>query len=148
MRATDFLTLTGWPVDLFPEKRAKLCNHMEAYVALSTPATLVDVSREIIRQHEKWGVQNHPDFHPRAGTGENRSAFYGLPTEAIAKTGCEWDATDGTVNWTRILTEEVCEAVEAPDEEKLRKELVQVAAVAVSWIDAIDRRKAQATPQA
>lgn len=153
MRASDFLALTGWPVDQFPEKREKLCAHMEAFVSLATPSTLVDVSREVVRQQAKWGVQNHPDHHPAVQNrtvAADRPAFYGLPSEDDAKALCTADSFQGETNWTRILVEEVCEAVAAPDEEKLRKELVQVSATAVSWIDAIDRRKAlaQATPQA
>ena len=48
--------------------------------------------------------------------------------------------------WTAILVEEVGESArhvceERPD--KLREELVQVAAVAMQWINVIDRRKVE-----
>lgn len=77
---------------------------------------LVEVRRERTRQHDKWGEQNHDDG---------------------------W--------WTAILAEEVGEAAQAalqahfPDDgsktlDDLREELIQVAAVAVAWIEAIDRR--------
>jgi hypothetical protein len=39
-----------------------------------------------------------------------------------------------------VLLEEVLEALEEDNEERLRAELVQVAAVAVRWIGAIDVR--------
>lgn len=45
---------------------------------------------------------------------------------------------DGTVTWWHILREEVFEAAAENDPEKLRAELVQVAAVAVKMIDALD----------
>lgn len=48
----------------------------------------------------------------------------------------------GTGTWSDILVEELTEAIEADNDEDLRAELVQVAAVAVQWIAAIDRRTA------
>lgn len=44
--------------------------------------------------------------------------------------------------WRHILDEEVAEALAETDPERLRAELVQVAAVAVQWIEALDRRAA------
>ena len=46
----------------------------------------------------------------------------------------------GSLAWDGILLEEVYEAFAEEDPIKLRSELVQVAAVAVQWIAAIDRR--------
>ena len=46
--------------------------------------------------------------------------------------------------WNAILTEEVGEAAKEVlevDVKKLRVELIQVAAVAVAWIESLDRRK-------
>jgi hypothetical protein len=53
---------------------------------------------------------------------------------------CQMATADGRVTWRHILTEEVYEAFAESDPTKLRAELVQVAAVAVQWIQAIDRR--------
>jgi hypothetical protein len=47
---------------------------------------------------------------------------------------------EGTLTWTHILEEEVCEALAETDQERLREELVQVAAVACAWVECIDRR--------
>ena len=44
--------------------------------------------------------------------------------------------------WVGILMEEVGEAMQAQSASALRAELIQVAAVAVSWVEAIDRRAA------
>lgn len=44
------------------------------------------------------------------------------------------------LTWTDIALEEFCEAVEAPDDEQRRKELVQLAAVVFAWIEDIDKR--------
>jgi hypothetical protein len=102
-----------------------------------TRAVLAEVRDERGRQHAKWGEQNYPD-----GTGDGRG---GLPcwyrNEAIsARQACEHAAKNGTVAWRHILDEEVCEAFAEDNPVKLRAELVQVAAVAVAWIEAIDRR--------
>lgn len=78
-----------------------------------------DVLNERERQNQKWGEQNHDDG---------------------------W--------WTAILAEEVGEAAQAALHGRfggraagtLRDELVQVAAVAVQWIECIDRRIAPAPP--
>lgn len=80
-------------------------------------SVLVEVLHERGRQKEKWGEQNNSDFE-----------------------------------WTSILSEEVGEAAKEVNdlnftsvadpaaEERLRAELVQVAAVAVAWVECIDRR--------
>ena len=46
--------------------------------------------------------------------------------------------------WSVILGEEVgevCQAILADDTEQVEKELVQVAAVAVAWLECIERRE-------
>ena len=50
-------------------------------------------------------------------------------------------------HWMLILQEEVGEAAKAilEEEDGVREELIQVAAVALSWIDCIDRRQRDAS---
>lgn len=55
---------------------------------------------------------------------------------------------DGSVTFADILLEEVFEALAESEPAKLRAELVQVAAVAVQWIEAIDRRDGLGEAQA
>lgn len=82
---------------------------------MSTVGVLVDVERERGEQDVKWGVQSHDDF-----------------------------------TWLAILGEEVGESNQAALDIRfqggtlaaLREELIQVAAVAVAFVEAIDRRKA------
>jgi hypothetical protein len=84
------------------------------------------------RQDTKWGEQNHPD-----GTGPqfvNRAAYERIRTETAA--------IDGTLTFRHVLAEEVAEAYAENDPERPRAELVQVAATAACWIQAIDRRAA------
>lgn len=88
---------------------------------------------ERIRQDAKWGEQNHPD-----GTGG-----YIRRVEADeARKACSEAADDRAVTWRHILAEEVAEAFAEEDSGRLVEELVQVAAVAVAWIEAIGRRRA------
>jgi NTP pyrophosphatase (non-canonical NTP hydrolase) len=80
-------------------------------------SVLFEIKKERIRQDDKWGVQNCHDFE-----------------------------------WCSILTEEVGEVARAANEanfdsgknrgdfRSLRAELIQVAAVAAAWVEAIDRR--------
>ena len=89
-----------------------------------------EVVDERIRQDEKWGEQNHPD-------GTN-STFRSAAEQA--KQVCDYHHRHGTGTWRHILHEEVCEAFAESDPAKLRAELIQVAAVAVAWVEAIDRR--------
>lgn len=90
-----------------------------------------DVEFELYRQEALWGEQNHPD-----GTGEGY-----LKGNAIdRKSACDSARTLGTMTWRHILDEEVAEAFAETDTVRLREELIQVAAVALNWVGAIDRR--------
>lgn len=117
---------------------------------------LQEVNSERVRQDTKWGEQNHPDVNRGLTDGEggcsvlDMAAWYGVPTPSSAREDCDIAASYGRCTWAHILVEEVAEAIEAATLEQqdaidagaLRKEIVQVAAVAVAWIEAIDRRKA------
>jgi hypothetical protein len=101
-------------------------------VSAVTKAVLLEVQHEREAQDEKWGPQNHPSFGPLA------PVVIGADT---ARALCETNHQYGIGSFADILLEEVAEAFEErTDEAKLREELVQVAAVAVNWIEAIDRR--------
>lgn len=83
------------------------------------------VVREVLderdRQEDRWGEQNHPSFDQVLLDRVRASGHIAYTTshaEAVA-------ASDQAVH---------------SGEEHLREELVQVAAVAVAWIEAIDRR--------
>lgn len=100
---------------------------------MTVATAIAEVVRERIRQDAKWGEQNHPD-----GTGINGPTDRQL-ADASRKL-CQSAAEAGMVTWRHILDEEMREAFAEPDPVALRAELVQVAAVAVAWIEAIDRR--------
>lgn len=82
------------------------------------------------RQDAKFGEQNHRD-----GTG---TQFAGLANSARA--ACDRAFGQGRGSWLHILREEFYEAAAESDPDKLRAELLQVAAVAMAWVEAIDRR--------
>lgn len=93
---------------------------------------LGEVLAELARQVQVWGVQNHPD-----GTGSP-----GKQREADRlRADCDQALETGSVTWSHILAEEVAEAFAEADPERIRAELIQVAGVAVQWIEAIDRRR-------
>lgn len=46
----------------------------------------------------------------------------------------------GSPTWMHLVREEVAEAFQEDDPVRLREELLQVAALAVSWIETLDRR--------
>jgi hypothetical protein len=92
---------------------------------------LEEVAQERLRQIDRFGIQNHPD-----GTG-------GTPARSAAdwaRTKCDENAAAGSVTWRDILREETYEALAETDPVALRTELIQVAAVASAWVEALDRR--------
>ncbi|QCX81095.1 hypothetical protein C9F11_37560 [Streptomyces sp. YIM 121038] len=96
---------------------------------------LVEIRTERTRQDTTFGEQNHRD-----GTGG--PVMRARADKARAQ--CQHLAANGGPDWRAILLEEVYEALAEEDPARLRAELVQVAAVAVAWVQAIDRRTASA----
>lgn len=107
---------------------------------------LQEVRDERIRQDEKWGEQNH-----KVGSGP--FTFIDLADRLIERT--EGGTEDPTIDaikkivesafskkqgtWAHILFEEVVEALESNSDTETRRELIQVAAVAVAMVECIDR---------
>jgi hypothetical protein len=102
-----------------------------------------EIHDERRRQDARWGQQNHLSVHfkPRSLTPSPGQSM--LPVESEIKDLNALRAKKGTVTWSDIITEEVVEAVCADNELERRAELVQVAAVAIAWIECIDRRSAE-----
>jgi hypothetical protein len=109
---------------------------------MATEQVLVEVKGERLRQEAKWGEQNHPD-----GTGavwefcSGMHAGWAVEAADDARRRCQ-EAPDRTWGdtYALILNEEVAEAFAEDDPARVREELIQVAAVAVAWVEAIDRR--------
>lgn len=115
---------------------------------LAGSSALLEVADERERQNVKWGEQNHPN-----GTGPAKLPMpYGSGSWSAAVaaqnltllTNCA--AQVGQCTWLHILREEVFEAFAEDNAAKLRAELIQVAAVAVQWVEAIDRAEKVQAP--
>lgn len=119
-------------------------------IADKVVSVLGEVAVERARQDAKWGQQDHPD-----GTGPARnitvpeaSFDWRLETSPYYRAHvladwfrkvCQANTPDRD-NWCDILLEEVFEAMAEAEPQRLRTELIQVAAVATQWVEAIDRR--------
>lgn len=67
--------------------------------------------------------------------------------ESIARHACDRAHREGRLTHAHIFDEEASEVLAETDPAKLRAELVQVAAVAVKWLEDIDRRAARLLPR-
>lgn len=117
---------------------------VSAELTNSIDTVLDGVFDERVRQEAKWGQQNHPSFSSevRYYDHELRARFYGIDlTEQKAKANCEGLHARGEGDYASILVEEVVEALCAASIKELREELIQVAAVAVAWVESIDRNE-------
>jgi hypothetical protein len=92
---------------------------------------LDEIMAERARQDKKWGEQNHPD-----GTSHKHYCERLLRARKSKRLA----TGNGSVSFAHILAEEFFEVMTEPDPTWLRVELVQLAAVAVQWVQAIDRR--------
>lgn len=93
-----------------------------------------DIAQERARQEVLWGKQNHP----------NGTSIKFKPLADAARNNCRAAAAGGANTWMHIMREEVWEALSETDRVKLREELVQVASVAVAWIEDLDEQAAAA----
>jgi hypothetical protein len=96
---------------------------------------LGEVAGERRRQEDRFPGQDLPD-------GTTGGAGHELYADVI-RAGVDEAAFNGTLTWWDVLHEEWAEAGAEDAPQSLRAELIQVAAVAVRWIEAIDRRAAE-----
>ena len=96
---------------------------------MTTFRAICDIINERRRQHETHGRQVLPD-----GTGDP----WDESERDAAQLRCHRATLAGTLTWRDILEEEVAEVFAETNRERLREELVQVAAVACQWIEALD----------
>ncbi|MFC5183883.1 nucleoside triphosphate pyrophosphohydrolase family protein [Actinomadura harenae] len=101
------------------------------WLSEGTRRVLADVARERQAQDAMWGLQDFPDGTGLPGSEEEADA---------AKALVEANWKSGALTWWQVLHEEVREAAAESEPAKLRTELVQSAAVAVKWVEALDRR--------
>lgn len=99
---------------------------------MTTQDVLDYVAEERLNQIEKWGEQHHEDGTGASGWEHAANLWKAYNDNLVS--------LRGDTDWTGILLEEVYEALAEADVEKLRAELIQVAAVAVAWVEDIDSR--------
>ena len=88
----------------------------------------------MIEEHEHARAKHGPQMYPN-GTGEDSSMWVILDqvrTLVSLKTDLK------TVTWFEVLFEEVLEVAAERDPEKMKKELLQVASVALAWATKLD----------
>lgn len=112
-------------------RKIKYCNLGDINVDNVTnrrilPEVLDDINAERIEQHKKWGIQNHTDFK-----------WLAIITEELGEASQEALEKDFWSN--KSPNEDVNNVIEAR-KKLLRKELIQVAASTIAFIEAIDRR--------
>lgn len=100
---------------------------------------LVEVAEERHAQDERWGEQNHPVHDHSDPTGIYLLGRRYADFERLAKLAF----SRGARSWALIELEELFEALAAPTPERAREEFVQVAAVAVAAVEALDRDEAK-----
>lgn len=124
------------------EELEVVCDRLNARMPI-----LIEISNERARQDAKFAEQNHPstdaDLPDRTPEMAESDRRYFREDEASAKALNAHAVSTGTLTWSDILHEEVAEAIAARTPEAMRAELVQVAAVAVAWIECLDRRAIQ-----
>lgn len=104
-----------------------------------TNEIFTDIQREVDRQLTLWGLQDHPNgTGPYVKVGIVSERAYAASMDA--KDANAWRAAEGILTWMDILYEEVLESFAEEDLERLRVELIQSAAVIVSWVKDIDRK--------
>ncbi|WP_445392565.1 hypothetical protein ACUDTH_02900 [Stenotrophomonas pavanii] len=116
-------------------------------------SVLAEVAQERARQEAKWGQQNHADWTPTLAATDLAGAWpAGVGDHFKFITDYKAKGAEGhRLGYFDILMEEVAEAHDEArdgDTKATRAELVQVAAVAVAWIECIDRRLALTDSQA
>lgn len=97
---------------------------------------LYDIAIERQRQLDKWGDQSLPD-----NTGPLEALPQGYTYLETLERVRQFNDLYNNPTWDYVLLEEVMEALSEKKRANLRQELVEVAAVCVSWVEDIDRKK-------
>lgn len=117
--------------------------YVPALASCQTTEVLLQVREERARQFAQYG--DNSDLED--GTGPlkpwlsplRQSAAYEIERE-LRKEYLNHEAAHGKPTWMHLIREEVAEAFMEDDPARLRAELLQVAALAVSWIEKLDAR--------
>ena len=102
---------------------------------------LDDIRAERARQFAQYGTNE--DLQD--GTGEPWLAPLSMEDAAHIEQALRFDyevyeKTRGKITWMHLVREEVTEAFAEMDPERLREEVIQLAALCVSWVEKMDAR--------
>lgn len=128
--------ISDWPAGVYPGDRGTDATAQlgrKVADSIRQDRVIHAIRCERWAQDSKWGQQNHRD-----GTSIMWREWADLMRSTADKL-----AAQGVLSWADILFEEFYEAMAETDEDKLREELIQVAAVATAWVECIDRRHAR-----
>lgn len=104
---------------------------MEKYV---TDPTFDEIHHEVKRARSIHGAQSHlPNYVDTGGLARIHATDH--------RKDCQRAFAKGNGSWSHILMEEVAEAIDEArrgNARDLREELIQVGAMVMAWIDAID----------
>lgn len=149
----------GGPEEIYPHRRGSgyYCRRERAEARPSDDLirrdrVLLDVVAERARQYAKHGDQSHlpngtapylilrdlPAYQSAA-----RADQLARWAKSRCKAASQNEGGDGSITFEHILTEEWAEAIAEKDPQRLRTELIQLIAVGVQWIEAIDLRTAE-----
>lgn len=128
------------------QKRARAAMDA-AHKTMARTANLSRVRAELEAQDEKWGETDHPAFTgPKA---VDRSEYfdkgmrdaYNRELNDVRHANDIAKFTGGEIGWDTILREEVLESLTAETTADMKKELIQVAATALAWLEDIERQE-------
>ena len=110
---------------------------------IETIAVLDEVFAERVRQVKRYGQNDDLDN----GTGPE--VRWALPASSNSATVLqeqfreqyeEYEEETGKPTWAHLVREEVAEAFQEDDPERLAEELTQVAALCVSWVETLRKK--------
>jgi hypothetical protein len=106
-----------------------------------TARVLLSIAEERERQDAKFPGQHLPDGTPDAADrmGLEKALDQARRARDMWRRVCQAKTARGDVTWWDVLREEFWEVGAESDPQRLREELVQLAAVAVRWAEDIDR---------
>lgn len=124
-------------VEIGTQRAARARGTEHAVILMQLSHAMQAVRAERLRQMVLWGHVVHPDG---CGREDLHAANMHIPSLQMMRRLWERESRRGGITFAWILLGEVVEALTEEDPARLREELVQVAAVAVRWIEALDQR--------
>ena len=109
----------------------------------ATYTVALDVIAERARQFSRYG--SNDDLPDGSGPETRWLGPYSADSAEVVERTLrndyeEFEEEVGKPTWVHLIREEVAEAFAESDPERLREELIQVAALCVSWVETLDTR--------